>query len=259
MGSGWFSPFFTHFSPFLRIFSSFSSLFSASPKGQGQTTAICCKNGEFHSDPVCTDPVQNFPSYAELATFTAMILELLLTNLLGFSWFHSGMRPWARELHTAWMKKNEQSSSSDIKSNSMTCYSSTLSLSTTSQPTTPRHMITTPNYHENNSLRVISYISEGIFWPTNPRERSFFFCSGNCAQNRNWRADFREGMRTATFQFQSPAVHWMDRTSSLNCLSCRNPYQAPHSLNASPLFTEKTIFISMKSASSHPLPKNRLL
>ena len=39
----------------------FSSLFSGSLRGQGATTAIYCKNGEFHSDPVCTDPVQNFP------------------------------------------------------------------------------------------------------------------------------------------------------------------------------------------------------
>ena len=54
MGLEWFSPFSTHFSPF-------STHLSASPKGQGQTTAIYCKNGEFHSDPVCTDPVQNFP------------------------------------------------------------------------------------------------------------------------------------------------------------------------------------------------------
>ena len=30
------------------------------------------------------------------------------------------------------------------------------------------------------------------------------------------------------FSFQSPAVHWIARTSSLNCLSCRNPYQTPH-------------------------------
>ena len=56
-----FSPFFTHFSPFLRIFPLFSLLFSSSPEGQGQTTAIYWKNGEFHSDPVCTDPAQNFP------------------------------------------------------------------------------------------------------------------------------------------------------------------------------------------------------
>ena len=57
-----FSPFFNAFFPFSTHFSPFSSLFSASPKGGGQTTAIYCKNGEFHSDPVCTDPVQNFPT-----------------------------------------------------------------------------------------------------------------------------------------------------------------------------------------------------
>ena len=50
----------------------------------------------------------------------------------------------------------------------------------------------------------------------------------------------------------------MARTSSLNCLSCRSPYQTPHSLNASPLFTEKPFF-SLKSAVSHPLPKNWIL
>ena len=57
-GVGVIFPFFTHFSPF-------SSLFSGSPKGQGQTTAIYCKNGDFHSDPVCTDPVQNFPNVGQ--------------------------------------------------------------------------------------------------------------------------------------------------------------------------------------------------
>ena len=50
----------------------------------------------------------------------------------------------------------------------------------------------------------------------------------------------------------------MARTSSLNSLSCRNPYQTPHSLNPSPLFTENPFFLP-KSASSDPLPKNRLL
>ena len=66
MGSEWFSPFSMHFCPFSTFFthfSPFSSLFSASPKGQGQTKAIYCKNGEFSSDPVCTDPVQNFPIF----------------------------------------------------------------------------------------------------------------------------------------------------------------------------------------------------
>ena len=58
--------FFTHFFPFSTHFSPFSTHFSPfSPNGQGQTTAIYCKNGEFHSDPLCTDPVQNFPTFPE--------------------------------------------------------------------------------------------------------------------------------------------------------------------------------------------------
>ena len=73
MGSEEFSPFFNAsfvslrffvlvflaflcFSPPFFIF----SLVSYSPRGQGQTTANYCKNGEFHSDAACTDPVQNF-------------------------------------------------------------------------------------------------------------------------------------------------------------------------------------------------------
>ena len=56
-GVGVIFPFFYAFFPFFLRFS------RPSPKGQGQTTANCCKNGEFHSDPVCTDPVQNFPSF----------------------------------------------------------------------------------------------------------------------------------------------------------------------------------------------------
>ena len=63
------------FSHLLRVFFHFSSLFFVffffsfffvflrfSASAQGQTTAIYCKNGEFHSDPVCTDPVRNFPN-----------------------------------------------------------------------------------------------------------------------------------------------------------------------------------------------------
>ena len=62
------------------------------------------------------------------------------------------------------------------------------------------------------------------------------------------------------FSFQSPAVQWMARTSSLNCLSCRNDHQAPHSLNCLPPFhRKKYLFFSLKSASSHSLPKSRLL
>ena len=46
---------------FFMQFSPFSSLFSASPKGQGHVCSNLLQNGEFHSYPVCTDPVQNFP------------------------------------------------------------------------------------------------------------------------------------------------------------------------------------------------------
>ena len=48
---------FPFFSSLFLFFVGFSSFFSDSPRGQGQTTAIYCKHGEFHSDPVCTDPV----------------------------------------------------------------------------------------------------------------------------------------------------------------------------------------------------------
>ena len=61
-GAGVIFPFFLRIFPlFYRIFPLFLRLSLLLPKGQGQTTAIYCKNGEFHSDPVCTDPVQNFP------------------------------------------------------------------------------------------------------------------------------------------------------------------------------------------------------
>ena len=49
---------------FSLFFFAFFFFFRFSPilLGQGQATAIYWENGEFHSDPVCTDPVQNFPS-----------------------------------------------------------------------------------------------------------------------------------------------------------------------------------------------------
>ena len=96
------------------------------------------------------------------------------------------------------------------------------------------------------------------------------------------RADFWEGDEDIQLVIsQSLAVHWMARTSSLNCLSCRNPYQSPHSLNAQwpgplhwiafpvEILTKALIHwmplpfslkkLSLKRASSHPLPRNRLL
>ena len=70
------------------------------------------------------------------------------------------------------------------------------------------------------------------------------------------RADFGKGDKNSNFfSFQSPAAHGMARTSSLNCLSCRNPYQkTPHSLNASPLFTEKPFVSSEKVLRRIPFP-----
>ena len=60
------------------------------------------------------------------------------------------------------------------------------------------------------------------------------------------------------FSFQSPAVHWIARTSSLNWLSCKNPYQTPHSLNALPPFHWQKKHFPLKNASSATLPQDRL-
>ena len=83
---------------------------------------------------------------------------------------------------------------------------------------------------------------------------------GNVASTKSWFSGW--GWRQQLFNFQSPAVQQTDRTSSLNCLSCRFSAEIRTKtfihLNASPLFTEKPFF-SLKSASSHPLPQNRLL
>ena len=74
------SQFFSFFFGFLRffVFLRFSSFFfvflrfSPTLLGQGQTTAIYWENGEFHSDPVCTDPVRNFPKEVSHATFLGL-------------------------------------------------------------------------------------------------------------------------------------------------------------------------------------------
>ena len=58
-----FSPLFFFFLRFSLFFFVLRRLF---PIGQEQTTAFYLENGEFHSDPVCTDPVQNFPTIAHL-------------------------------------------------------------------------------------------------------------------------------------------------------------------------------------------------
>ena len=94
----------------------------------------------------------------------------------------------------------------------------------------------------------------------NPQNWHFFGGGGTQFYGQNDFMDIWAFLRWGQqlFSFHRPAVHWMARTSSLNCLSCRYRYQTSHSLNASPLSAEK-LFLSLKSASSHPLPKNRLL
>ena len=64
-------------------------------------------------------------------------------------------------------------------------------------------------------------------------------------------------MSAEQFNFQSPAVHWMSPTPSLNCLSCKlltkvfiHWMPCPHSV--------KRRFSSLISASSHPLPQTPL-
>ena len=82
-----------------------------------------------------------------------------------------------------------------------------------------------------------------------------FGCVWNALIFKSWFSG--RGWGQQLFSFQSPAVHWMSQTSSLNGLSCRNAYQTPHSLNCLSPFHWKALF-SLKSASSHPLPQNRL-
>ena len=47
-------------------------------------------------------------------------------------------------------------------------------------------------------------------------------------------------------------------TSSLNYLYCRDPYQTPHSLNASPLFTEEPVLFTKKCFVASPSQKSVL-
>ena len=89
-----FFPFFYAFFPFFSHFSPFSSLFSASPKGQGQTTAIYCKKGE---DPVCTDPVQDFPIHSHITATAVHSAQQIFADLLRLPSRLSGTMPKFRE------------------------------------------------------------------------------------------------------------------------------------------------------------------
>ena len=63
-GVGGVIPFFLRLFVLSFLFFAYLRFSCFSPRGQGQTTAIYCKNGEFHSDSICTNPVQNFPTFS---------------------------------------------------------------------------------------------------------------------------------------------------------------------------------------------------
>ena len=67
-----FFPFFCAFFPFFCAFFPFFCAFLLKDKGQQQQ--FTAKNGEFHSDPVCTDPVQNFPTTGLIHTLSPYLL-----------------------------------------------------------------------------------------------------------------------------------------------------------------------------------------
>ena len=80
---------------------------------------------------------------------------------------------------------------------------------------------------------------------------TFFHSAKSSFSGRGWGQQL--------FSFQSRAVLWMARTSSLNCLSCRNPYQTPHSLNRLPPFHWKPLFFTEKCFVASPSWKSALI
>ena len=74
------------------------------------------------------------------------------------------------------------------------------------------------------------------------------------------RADFREGDEDSNFQFSESggSLNGPDLFTELPFLWKKILTKPLIHWIASPLLTEKPFFISLKSASSHPLPKNRL-
>ena len=81
-GVGVISPFFHAFFPlfscsfplFFTLFSPCSSLFSSSPKGQGQTTAIYWKMGNFTPTPSAPTPLRTSPTVHTLNRSRSCIL-----------------------------------------------------------------------------------------------------------------------------------------------------------------------------------------
>ena len=80
----------------------------------------------------------------------------------------------------------------------------------------------------------------------------------NVGLSKSWFSG--RGWGQQLFSFQSPAVHWIARTSSPNCLSCKNPYQTlanspftelppPFSLK-NPVFCTENCFVASPSQKS---------
>ena len=88
------------------------------------------------------------------------------------------------------------------------------------------------------------------------RRTHLWWCwSCQCWRARSVRADFREVDEDSNFsETQGAAVHWMAWTSSLNCLSCWNPYQTTDSLNCPP-FHWKSLFFTEKCFVASPSQK----
>ena len=71
---------------FLCFFCLFLIVFLRFLLGQAETTAIYWENGEFQSDPVCTDPVENFPISALSPPSVRGVFEIDSFSLLEFFW-----------------------------------------------------------------------------------------------------------------------------------------------------------------------------
>ena len=74
--------------------------------------------------------------------------------------------------------------------------------------------------------------------------------------DRSWFSERGWGQQLLTFQ--SPAVHWKARTSSLNCLSCRKPLPNTSFTELPPPFSLKTPFFHWNVLRRIPIPKHRL-
>ena len=136
------------------------------------------------------------------------------------------------------------------------CFGEENSLSFTANSVSSAKGSVSSLWHTNNRLR-------GTHWArspelSEPQKTHWVRClKPYSPKPYSVRANFWEGDEDSNFSVfrvrrftESPEpLHWI-------AFPVGNPYQTPHSLNCSPPFSLKTPFFSLKSASSHPLPKN---